>query len=372
MPKFTYKKSLSQYLNKSLNYKRLIFINFLILFLLIFISELIFNFFFNKHHFGFYARELRNQKIPISVELEDTRYKYFYLRNDLGFQGNNIDPREIKILFQGGSAGDELFLPPQFRIVNKLNQKFLNDNYDINIVNASKGGKSTRGIIWDFYYWFDKIEDFSPKIVIFYIGLNDTGLQKDNQFDYLENKGFLKRSEDYIKNQSFFYDIFRKIKIKYFINNKTETLNYKLDSTLQKLYENYQYINYQDAKTKYHNYKLNDKDIITINNFENNLNNLNKIISEKKFTPIFITQIKFNGLNDVKLYLINEHLKYFSNKNNYKIIKLDEKITNLPKNFFYDEIHTTIKGSEFISENIYPDLKNIIEETYFLNIIKKN
>lgn len=102
-----------------------------------------------------------------------------------------------------------------------------------------------------------------------------------------------------------------------------------------------------------------------MNNFENNLNNLNKIISVKRFIPIFITQIKFNGLDDVKLYLINEYLKQFCYKNNYKIIKLDEKIINPPKNFFYDEAHTTIKGSEFISKVIYLELKNIIEETFF-------
>ncbi len=365
---------MTNYIKKKLDklkyYNKIFIINFLVLFLFFLIIELIFNLFFNKYNFGFYARELRNQKIPVNVEIDDIKYKYFYLRNDLGFQGDNIDPKEIKILFQGGSTGDELFLPPQFRIVNKLNQKFLNDNYDINIINASKGGKSTRGIVWDFYYWLNKIKDFSPRVVIFYIGLNDTGIL-DNQYDYLENKGFVKRSEDYIKNQSFFYNVFRKIKMKYLINNKTKTINYKLNNTLPKLYENYQYINYQNAKNKYHNYKLSNEDIVMINNFENNLNNLNKIISKKKFTPIFITQIKFNGLNDIQLYLINEHLKYFSKKNNYKIIKLDEKIINLQKDFFYDENHTTIKGSEFISEVLYPDLKIILEEIYFLDIIKK-
>jgi len=363
----------TNYIKKKLDkfkyYNKIFIINFLVLFLFFLIIELIFNLFFNKYNFGFYARELRNQKIPVNVEIEDIKYKYFHLRNNLGFDGKDIDPKEIKILFQGGSTGEELFLPPQFRIVNKLNQKFLNENYDINIINASRGGKSTRGIVWDFHYWLNKIKDFSPRVIIFYIGLNDTGVL-DNRYDYLENTSFLKRIEDYIKNESFFYNIFRKFKMKYLINEKTKIVNYKLDNSLFKLYINYQYINYEHAKKKYYNYKLSDEDKIMINNFDNNLNNLNAIIKLKKFTPIFITQIRYNGLNDIKLYLINEHLKYFSKKNNYKIIKLDEKIINLPNNFFYDENHTTIKGSEFISEVLYSDLKIILEETFFLNQIK--
>lgn len=64
-------------------------------------------------------------------------------------------------------------------------------------------------------------------------------MQKDKEFDYLENKSFLKRSEDYIRNQSFFYNVFRKIKMKYFIDDSTKTKNYKLNDTLPKLYENY-------------------------------------------------------------------------------------------------------------------------------------
>ena len=61
------------------------------------------------------------------------------------------------------------------------------------------------------------------------------------------------------------------------------------------------------------------------------------------------------------MYLINEKLKEFCKKKNYKIIKLDEKIISLEKKTFFDPIHTLIKGNEIISNNIYFDLLNIFK-----------
>ena len=41
------------------------------------------------------------------------------------------------------------------------------------------------------------------------------------------------------------------------------------------------------------------------------LKNLKNIIKKNKFTPIFITQIKFNGLSEKNLFLVNKELKIF-------------------------------------------------------------
>ena len=45
-----------------------------------------------------------------------------------------------------------------------------------------------------------------------------------------------------------------------------------------------------------------------------------------EFFPIFITQIKYDGISDYNLYLVNKYLKKFCKENNYEIIKLDEMI----------------------------------------------
>ena len=65
-----------------------------------------------------------------------------------------------------------------------------------------------------------------------------------------------------------------------------------------------------------------------------------------------------NGLLDEQLFLTNELLKEFCNKNNIYIIKLDEIYT--PSRYdFYDSVHTTIQGSDNISKIIYNELLKI-------------
>ena len=83
---------------------------------------------------------------------------------------------------------------------------------------------------------------------------------------------------------------------------------------------------------------------------------------DRKIIPIFITQIKFDGLGSHNLFLINEYLKKFCKKNNYKIIKLDEMNYILDDKDFYDDVHTTIKGSKKISDLIYLRLKEILKK----------
>jgi hypothetical protein len=335
--------------------KKIILINFIVLILILLIIELIFGSWLKNNNFKYSIRELRNIKIPISVEYEKIKYDYFFERNNLGFIGDNINSNDIKIIFIGGSTGEEMFVPPKFRIVDQINYKFNKDNYNVKIVNASKAGKSTRGYVNDFQDWFPKINNFNPKIVIFYTGINDANLELPAHFDDTQKKKLKKKIEDYVKNNSILYYLKKKIEDRYFSKIRK---HYSLVN--ENLYKNFNYTNYNQAKLIYKNYSLNEKNNTVINNFSKNLENLNKIIKDKKIIPIFITQINFDGLNNFNLYLINESLKDFCIKNNYNIIKLDEKINFLDEGYFYDEAHTTIKGSLYISNILYSDLKNII------------
>jgi len=301
-------------------------------------------------------RELRNISIPISVEYDGTKYNYNFKRNELGFIGDNIAAKDIKILFLGGSTGEEMFIPPKNTIVSTLNHKLKKDKINYEIINASKGGKTTRGYVNDFLKWFDKIEDLKPQIVIFYLGLNDSFLDYPKYFDDLERKDFLKKTEDYIKNNSLIYSFKKKLELKYFNNRRQYNNLEKKD-----LYKNFSYINYEAAKKKYVGVLNLKKNEIIIENFSKNLQNLKTIIDNKRYTPIFITQIKYNGISDNNLFLINEYLKNFCRKNKYKIIKL-EKIKKMDIELFYDELHTNIKGSLFLSNIIYSDLKEILIE----------
>ena len=96
--------------------------------------------------------------------------------------------------------------------------------------------------------------------------------------------------------------------------------------------------------------------------FKNRLDNLKNIIKKNNFVPIFITQIKFDGLSEKKLFLVNQEIKKFCKLNSFHLIPLDELMQNMEVNDFYDEIHPSVQGSLKIANIIYPSLEKIFNE----------
>ena len=246
-------------------------------------------------------------------------YNFFYKRNFWGFRGEEFNPEDVKVIFEGGSTGNQRFTPEKLSIVGLLNNSFENLNHDIKIYNASTDGKSVNGQSNDFNFWFPKILNFNPKYVIFYIGINDRFDNFDGRY-YLDNKVSEQRFDqfkDYIKNNSLIVDKFKLVKNKYFPKN---TFAYDLSSN--DLYDNFKYVNYKDALKLHKN--SNDKNLILVKNFRSKLNNLKIKIEELKIKPISISQLMYNGKKDKKLILINKELKNFATKNKYFIIPLDK------------------------------------------------
>ena len=66
-------------------------------------------------------------------------------------------------------------------------------------------------------------------------------------------------------------------------------------------------------------------------------------------------------MSDKNLFLVNQELKRFSKSNNFDLIALDEFINNMEINDYFDQLHTTIQGSEKIAMTLYPQLKKILE-----------
>ena len=126
------------------------------------------------------------------------------------------------------------------------------------------------------------------------------------------------------------------------------------------LYKNFLYVNFEDGKKKHSGNNLTEDEKNLLLTFKSRLENLKNII-KNKFIPIFITQIKFDGLADKNLFLVNQELKRFSKSNNFDLIALDEFINNMEINDYYDQLHTTIPGSEKIAMTLYPQLKKILE-----------
>jgi hypothetical protein len=119
--------------------------------------------------------------------------------------------------------------------------------------------------------------------------------------------------------------------------------------------KNMKFINNNDAH-KIHNeeellieYSLYEKSLTK------RLNYLNKIIKNKNAVPIFINQIMVNGQGSKFMFITNVIIRKYCIDNNIGFIDLASKV-NLETTDFYDDFHTTPKGSNKIAELIQNDL----------------
>ena len=323
------------------------------------IIELFFGYWFDENNFGIYMRSHRLKQNYYSTIFDNKKYNFYYKRNFYGFRGDEFSPQDVKIVFLGGSTGNQRYTPQKFTIVGKLNNFLKKDFNKLKIYNASTDGKTTRGYVNDFKIWFPKIKNFNPDIIIFYIGINDSELMQPEKFDNLVSENLNEKIYDYIKNSSITVELLKNFKYKYF--NKLQ--NRYNQTLIQKgLYNNFEYWNYQKALINYKDNNLNTEQNKIIENFNERLESLKYYINLYKIKPIFITQVRFDGSKDNDLFIINQKLKDFCTTNSYDIIPLDEIIRGLDVNDFYDEIHTTISGSNKIAKSIYLPLKQILKK----------
>ena len=340
--------------NNKKKFVNIILINILILFILTIVIESIFGYWFKKNNFGYHMRSERNKIVKFTVNHHDNKeISFSHKRNFYGFIGEEFEPANVKIVFEGGSTGAEIWKPQQNSIVEILNKLLVKNNIDKKIYNASVNGKSLRGYIYDFNHWFDKIPNFKPEHVIFYVGINDRFFHDDELHRFYDQQHSLiltKKIRDYIKNNSYFLGLVKKVENKYFPKN---VIAYNKNK--KTLYDNFEYINHKKALSLFTT--VNSEDLKYLKNLNFRLKQLNQIIIENNIKPIFITQIKFNGISEKRLFLVNKELKKFSNNFNYQIIPLDELIQDMQIGDFFDEYHTTISGSEKIAHEIYKHLK---------------
>ena len=331
---------------------KIISFNFILFIILILIFEIIFGYWFSENNFGIYMRKERRINWQTNVDFYGNEYDFFYKRNFWGFRGEEFDPKEIKIIFEAGSTGNQRYTPQNLTIVGQLNKKFNLNNQKKKIYNASTDGKTVEGYVNDFLFWFPKIPKLNPDYVIFYIGINDRH-KGEKHYDQKISFKKLDQFKDYIKNSSITVDKYKTIKNKYY---PTNTLFYDFDNS--NLYKNFDYYNYLKAKKLY---KIpNNENLMQLKRFRLRLKKLENIIDNYNYKPIFITQLMYNGLKDSNLYFINEELKKFALDNNFDLIPLDE-ILQMDMYDFYDQIHTTPKGSKKIAEAIFPYLTKYLD-----------
>lgn len=345
-------------------------VNFLVFLIGILIIEIFFGHWFSSHNFGPYMREHRLKKNPTVLSYDNTQYNYIYKRNYHGFRGNEIDPSQIEAVIIGGSTTDERYKPYELTITSNLNSLLKKNGYNFNITNAGIEAQSTVGHIYNFRHWFPKLKNFSPKLYIFYIGINDygLGLVQNNEYYNLGIDGHIKNPEaievffDNLKSSSFFYDKIRILKQKYYSTSKMNV--YDHDSYIKNLTD-FEYINYKKALEIHDIKKLKVKHQKIISQYLNRVKILNNYVTKKNSTAVFINQVMADGHKLEKLFILNRSLIEYCKDVNMNCIDLAAKLDG-KFNYWWDGIHTTGLGSKVIAEIIIDDLIKIIKQEKLL------
>jgi len=346
-----------------IKFTKIIFLNFLIFFVLVLLFELTCGYWFDRYNFGPYMREFRMKSNPYTIEFEGMKYDYIYLRNYHGFRGEEIEPSKIQAIIIGGSTTDERYKPAELTITGRLNIKLEKQNIDLKIINAGIEGQSTIGHRYNFTKWFTKLKNFSPKYIIFYIGINDTDVQlKEYDEDNIDNadgkivdsnKQYVFR--DSIKSSSIIYDLLRKIKHKYYVNEDKRII-YDFDySKKNKIKKDFKFLNYEEALNYYNPDNILNKHKERIGYYLNNIDSLYTYSKKIGAKPIFINQLAFEGNYHEVLFALNYSLIKHCSLKKYNCIDLAKNLKG-KENYWFDTMHTTPAGSKIIAELIYSEL----------------
>ena len=317
-----------------------------------------------------------NIKYHLNVNFinQDKTKKIFYSRDTNGFRGVRKKYSDIDFLVVGGSTTEEKFLDNKDTWTEKLEKKFLNEDYDVEIVNAGIDGQSTMGLLNNFEDWFPYVKNLKPKFIVFYIGLNEYRSESFLKYDNLNNNLNLssKLKKAVKKNNGILSNLIRKI-------NQKKVLNHHNINAI--------FIHSPDIKKKY-NIKNFSKETLYNNefnlwlrkDFNLRLNQLANYTYKMNAKPIFISQksrrwfydnnnlfeafsenIKKNEKTESYFFKekkIDQEIRNFTDKNNLNFIS-GFKNFEFKEEFFYDYTHTNIKGSEYISRILYPFFKKI-------------
>ena len=344
------------------NLSKIVFTNFLIVIFFIILIELFFGYWFEKYNFGPYMREHRMKNQPTTFKYEGKTYTYNYKRNYYGFRGEDVEPSNIDAVIMGGSDIDERYKPDEFTITGYLNKLLKENNYDLKILNAGIEGQSTVGLVYNFNHWFSKLENFSPKLILLYIGLSDAGIPENFDVAKSGGDGHIKNPEkievffDNIKSRSLLYDSLRIFKFKYLPRKNFVNYDGDIDPNREK---DFSYIKYETALQKYDLNLLQEKYGLKIKNFLSRVDTLYKKAKKLNANPVFITSVRSQGNTEIN-FIFNYSLILHCKNKNYNCINIAKKLEG-KYNYWRDGTHTTREGSKVIANLIFEDLENFLK-----------
>ncbi len=279
-----------------------------------------------------------------------------YKKDKYGFRGLRKNIYEIDILTVGGSTTDERYLEEKDTWSEKLEDKI--NNYfdlDIDVVNAGIDGQSTIGHIWNFTNWFNRLDNFKPKYIFFYIGLNENFHNINNNSKNDKNK-ILKKIKVWLKENDgiiykSYYLIYRHYYLKDVLNvgHKIRQKNYNIIS------------------------KSFDFNKDSIRAFNLRLDKLVELSKNINAIPVFITQKTLRhkiinneiySIDTINYYqkekIISKIIMNNCKKNNIFCIDIFEKI-KFKDDSLYDLVHSSPSGAELISKIIFDESKSKIK-----------
>ena len=347
-----------------MKFLKILFYNLIVFFSFILLIELFFGYWFDKDNFGPYMREHRMKNQRTEWFNGEEKLTYFYRRNYYGFRGNDMEPSKIDAIIMGGSVIDERYKPEKYTITGYINKKLKKD-FNITLINAGVEAQSTRGMVSSFKNWLFKLKDFSPKFILFYVGINDTTWIEDNNNKKIISEGHLinpDRKEslmDNIKSRSILYDSARIFKFKYLPRKGFM----KYDAKISETYINrFKFISYNFAKENYDIGILQKKYETKIKNYINRIDLLAEMSAKIGSEPIYITNIESTGYNQEIFILHYELIKHCRLKK-LKCIDMGKNVNGKIK-YWRDGTHTTKEGSELFANIIYKELEQILKELY--------
>ncbi len=323
---------------------KIFLINILVLFISILIIECFFGYWF-KNELSEKLSSERNIERIYKFNFFNHKGTSFYKRNNQGFRvsGKELNGTNPDIIFAGGSTTNQKFLNYEDTIVGRLQKRFNN----IKIVNAGVDGMSILGHINSFKLWFDKIDNFSPKYYIFYIGINDQAnlkkKDKINSIDNLIESSSKKNFIEYLESNSFFYNKLRRVKTIIFLKTGNDLFSNNINDGE---------VVYGERTTKefkyYSNFENSDQQTLLNDYYNSLLIDLTNKVKERNSEIVYITQISGTGMNK-NLYIIANTI--ISHCRNYKLNCINlAKNADLHYEDFYDWTHLNPKGSKKVSD----------------------
>jgi hypothetical protein len=104
-----------------------------------------------------------------------------YTRDAWGLRGSAETLKEIDIVTVGGSTTDQRYLDDGTTWQSVAERELRAAGRPLVLTNAGVDGQSSVGHAFNFRYWFPLLHGLQPRIVLFYVGINDVLKGEDRE-----------------------------------------------------------------------------------------------------------------------------------------------------------------------------------------------